>query len=111
MSIGTCWNCWGLYEGMAQVVHAFPSLQVPPIAWFAQPDFLSQPSLVQSFPSSHETLVAPSHMPTAHRPPIMQASRLGHGPVRFVCLQPLVLSQLSCVHTLLSSQFAVSPMH
>ena len=94
------------------VVHGLSSLQAPVTAAWAQPFAGSQVSLVQTFLSSQLGAGPGTHTPplqaspTVHSEPSLQLPAIG------TCWQPNVLSQLSEVHTLVSSQLmALPPWH
>ncbi len=93
-------------------VHALPSLQAK-LSSFAvvQPLARSQPSLVQPLPSSQALVVGPVQTEAAHTSPKLHALPSSHAKVLARWAQPVFLSQLSVVHTLLSSQLLAAPTH
>jgi len=60
-------------------------------------------------PSLQGCVAPPTHTPPAHESSVVQASLSLHGSVLGANTQPLVASQLSFVHNLLSSQTICTP--
>ena len=91
-------------------VHALPSSQVEALtsATCTQP-LLPQLSLVQGLLSSHDTLVAPTHVPPVQTSPLVHAFPSLQMPLRLVCPQPPAGAQVSAVQILPSSQFTALP--
>jgi hypothetical protein len=59
-----------------------------------------------------QTIGVPAHRPAEHVSPVVHGSPSSHVAVLFWCLQPRIMSQLSSVHGLPSSQLtAVPPVH
>ena len=96
-------------EQLSPLVQALPSLQVPPMALWVQPLVVSQPSAVQTLPSS-QPIAVPLQLPCLHASLAVQALPSAQGmPSRLACSQPTALSQLSLVHGLPSSQSMALP--
>jgi hypothetical protein len=96
----------------SDLVHGLPSLHdVPVRLTFLQPVAVSQLSWVHCLLSSQLTLVPGAQLPLLlHRSDTVHAlPSLHESPVRAVFLQPLVVSQLSTVQVLPSSQLTVVP--
>ena len=105
-----------LTEKPAQMLapHTSPVLQALPsshgTALGALPHSpLLQKSLVHKF-SSSQTMALPLHIPAAQTSLTVQPMPSSHALALGVWTQPMILSQLSSVHTLLSSQFR-PPLH
>ena len=94
---------------MSPLVHALLSLQVLVLLAIVQPSAGLQLSSVQGLPSLH-TLAAPgTHAPLAQMSLTVQALLSLQGEVFGVKTQPLLASQLSLVHGLLSLQTTLAP--
>ena len=95
--------------------HASPSVQMSPslqgaaLVGCRQPTLGSQLSSVQTLPSSHLSAPPPTHLPSAHLSPAVQASPSLQAAVLLVLLQPLLGSQVSVVHGLESSHLSTAP--
>ena len=92
-------------------VQALPSSQPAFVAMCLQPLVLLQSSSVQLLPSSHAAEDAPLHAPALHVSPNVHASPSSHGAALGECWQPPVLSQVSSVHGLSSSQLTALATH
>jgi hypothetical protein len=92
-------------------VQALPSVQAVPVwAVFLQPLVVSQLSTVQALPSSQLTVLPTQLAAALQTSPLVQAEPSEQAvPVKATFLQPVAVSQLSCVHGLLSPQFCAGP--
>ncbi len=94
---------------MSPLVQALPSLQVAVLLLWAQPSLASHESLVQGLLSSQLGAAPPLHTPLAQVSPVVQALPSSHAAVVLLNTQPVVLSQVSAVHKLLSLQASALP--
>jgi hypothetical protein len=95
----------------SDTVQALPSLHESPVrAVFLQPLVVSQLSTVQVLPSSQLTVLPTQLAAALQTSPLVQAEPSEQAvPVKATFLQPVAVSQLSCVHGLLSPQFCAGP--
>ena len=91
------------------LVQGLPSLHGWVLAAWLQPSLASQASLVHGFWSSQLGAAPGLHTPAVQVSPTVQALPSSQVPAAALCRQPLVLSQLSAVHGLLSLQLTVAP--
>ncbi len=90
------------------------SSQLPDFSTCAQPTWVSQASVVQSFLSSQVVETSngvPMHLPAWHASPLVHALPSPQGATLAPCLQPAVASQESSVHGLASSHWIAWPWH
>ena len=93
-------------------VHASPSVQGSRLGAKMQPDFGSQLSVVQGFPSSQVVTVPGKHRPPLQLSPTVQTlPSLQETPSLALDVQPLTVSQVSNVQGFLSSQTTGEPTH
>jgi hypothetical protein len=91
------------------VVHAFPSLQDAVLFTWTQPVPGLQESSVQPLLSLQLGAGPPTQAPPAHVSPVVHALPSLQGAVLLVKTHPVVVLQLSFVHTLLSLQTRAGP--
>jgi hypothetical protein len=90
-------------------VHLLPSSQVAVLAAWVQPVVLAQASSVHGLLSSQLTVAGPAHTPPLHTSPAVHGLASLQTAVLFTCAHPVVASQLSLVHALLSSHEIALP--
>src|SRR6185369_9749960 len=94
---------------VSPTVQALPSSHGALLSVCVHPVAGSQLSVVHTLPSSQSGAGPPTHWPPAHVSLVVQSLPSLQGPPLFTCLQPVVVSHESVVHTLLSSQLAAAP--
>ena len=102
---GTHWPPWHA----SPKVHALLSVQTAVLAAKTQPWPLSQLSSVQTLPSSQTTALPGTHAELLHKSPLVQALLSSQLRTLAVWVQPVLASQASLVHKLLSSQLIDAP--
>ncbi len=90
-------------------VHALPSEQPLVLNAWTQPPLMLQESVVHGLPSSQPTAAPGWHAPLAQTSPLVHALLSEHVAALLLWTQPLVGSQISSVHGLLSLQLTIVP--
>ena len=101
----------GTTPQMSPIVQALASSHGNTLGAHRQPVLPSQASLVQTLPSSQLVLAPLEHLPTVQVDGPTHRSPGAHGlpSAKFVCKQPMLLSQVSAVQGVLSAQSIFAP--